>query len=82
MIVSRGYAALPATSTPRGLRQLRSGHFFNVISNGYGAMPEYSSGSLHPQERWAIVAYIRALQLSQKASKPTISRPASTCRVA
>jgi hypothetical protein len=44
-----------------------AGHFFDVITNGYGAMYSYAS-RVDPQDRWAIVAYIRALQLSQHAA--------------
>jgi mono/diheme cytochrome c family protein len=46
------------------LRKMPLGHFYDVITNGYGAMYSYSS-RVEPQDRWAIVAYIRALQLSQ-----------------
>lgn len=66
MIVQRGYAAAGNFHTAR-LEAAPLGHFFNVISNGYGAMPDYSA-QLTPQDRWAVVAYIRALQLSQKAT--------------
>jgi mono/diheme cytochrome c family protein len=52
------------------------GHFFNVMTNGYGAMPNYAA-ELAPQDRWAVVAYIRALQLSQDA-KPTDVPPGKT----
>jgi len=45
------------------------GHFFNVMTNGYGAMPDYAA-QLTPADRWAVVAYIKALQLSQDA-KPS-----------
>jgi hypothetical protein len=65
MIVRRGYPHPPSFHIPR-LRQAPIGHLFVVMSAGYGAMPEY--GKLVPsQDRWAIVAYIRALQLSQYA---------------
>jgi hypothetical protein len=43
------------------------GHFYDVISNGYGTIMDYSS-RIAPEDRWAIAAYIRALQLSQKAT--------------
>ncbi len=66
MIVQRGYAAAGNFHTAR-LEAAPLGHFFNVISNGYGAMPDYSA-QLAPADRWAVVAYIRALQLSQRAS--------------
>ncbi len=66
MIVQRGYAAAGNFHADR-LREAPLGHFFNVISNGYGSMPDYSA-QLTPQDRWAVVAYVRALQLSQKAA--------------
>ena len=66
MIVMRGYFPAGNLHTDR-LRQAPLGHFYNVIANGYGAMPEYS-GQIEPEDRWAIAAYIRALQLSQHAS--------------
>ncbi|RYG88893.1 cytochrome c [bacterium] len=46
------------------LRRMPIGHFYDVITNGYGTMYSYAS-RVEPQDRWAIVAYIRALQLSQ-----------------
>lgn len=49
------------------LRKMPVGHFYDVITNGYGAMYSYAS-RVEPQDRWAIVAYIRALQLSQHAT--------------
>ncbi len=49
------------------LRQAPPGYFFDVITNGFGVMYSYAS-RITPQDRWAIVAYIRALQLSQNAS--------------
>jgi hypothetical protein len=49
------------------------GHFFAVMTHGYGAMPEYAA-QVAPQDRWAIVAYIKALQLSQDA-KPADAPP-------
>ena len=65
MIVHRGYPRPPSLHIPR-LRQAPLGHFFMVISDGYGAMPGYGY-LITPHERWAIAAYIRALQLSQYA---------------
>ena len=65
MIVQRGYQPAASFHTER-LRQAPLGHFFNVITNGYGAMPDYAA-QLTPEDRWAVVAYIRALQLSQNA---------------
>ncbi len=49
------------------LRKMPVGHFYDVITNGYGAMFSYAA-RVEPQDRWAIVAYIRALQLSQYAA--------------
>lgn len=48
------------------LRNMPAGHFYDVITNGYGAMYSYAS-RIEPQDRWAVVAYVRALQLSQNA---------------
>ncbi len=66
MIVQRGFPAPPSYHIDR-LRQAPVGHFFEVITNGYGAMFSYAS-RISPKDRWAIVAYIRALQLSQHAT--------------
>lgn len=65
MIVQRGYRRPPSYHIDR-LRQAPLGHFFDVITNGFGAMPDYSS-QIPVRDRWAIVAYIRALQFSQNA---------------
>ncbi len=65
MIVQRGYRPAGNFHTPR-LANAPLGHFFKVITNGYGAMPDYSA-QLTPEDRWAVVAYIKALQLSQNA---------------
>ncbi|HZU38485.1 MAG TPA: cytochrome c [Gemmataceae bacterium] len=62
-IVQRGYTPPPSFHIDR-LRQAPVGHFFDVITNGYGSMPMYQQ-QIPPRDRWAIVAYIRALQLSQ-----------------
>jgi mono/diheme cytochrome c family protein len=62
-IVERGYTPPPSFHIQR-LREAPVGHFFDVITNGYGSMPEYKQ-QIPPHDRWAIVAYIRALQLSQ-----------------
>ena len=66
IVVQRGYRPAGNFHTDR-LRSAPLGHFYNVIANGYGAMPEYAS-MLTVQDRWAVVAYIRALQLSQNAN--------------
>jgi hypothetical protein len=66
MIVSRGYRPAGNFHTER-LRNAPLGHFFSVMTNGYGAMPDYAA-QLTPADRWAVVAYIKALQLSQNAT--------------
>ena len=63
MIVRRGYRKPPSYHEPR-LQQARVGYFFRVMTEGYGAMPSYRS-QVPVQDRWAIAAYIRALQLSR-----------------
>lgn len=66
MIPQRGFRAPPSYHTER-LRKAPLGYFFDVMTTGFGAMPEYAS-QIPPRDRWAIVAYIRALQLSQNAT--------------
>ncbi len=70
MIVQRGYMKAGSFHSAR-LETAPLGHFFQVISNGYGAMPDYAS-QITPEDRWAIVAYIKALQLSQKATQADV----------
>jgi mono/diheme cytochrome c family protein len=65
MIVLRGFPAPPSYHTDR-LRDAPDSHFYQVISAGYGVMYPYAD-RIAPTDRWAIVAYIRALQLSQHA---------------
>lgn len=66
IVVQRGMPQ-PASLHDERLRQADDQHIYDVISNGYGAM--YAHGDrVRPKDRWAIVAYIRALQLSQHAS--------------
>jgi mono/diheme cytochrome c family protein len=66
VIVQRGFPAPPSYDIPR-LRSAPAQHFVDVISNGYGVMYSYAD-RVSPHDRWAIVAYIRALQLSQHAT--------------
>jgi mono/diheme cytochrome c family protein len=67
MIVRRGYPRPPSYHDDR-LRSAVVGHYFDVITNGLGtAMPDYQA-QIRAEDRWAIVAYIRALQLSQHAT--------------
>jgi mono/diheme cytochrome c family protein len=71
MIVRRGYRAPPSFHIDR-LRQTEPGMFFQHITKGLGAMPDYAQ-QISPEDRWAIIAYIRALQLSQNARLSDLS---------
>jgi hypothetical protein len=66
MVVRRGLRRPPSYHIDR-LRAAPVGYLYDVITNGFGAMPDYAA-QIQPRDRWAIVAYIRALQLSQQAS--------------
>src|SRR5262250_2365434 len=66
MIVQRGFPAPPSYHIDR-LRQAPVGHFFDVITQGYGIMYSYAQ-RVEPADRWAIAAYIRVLQKSRNAS--------------
>jgi mono/diheme cytochrome c family protein len=82
MIVRRGYRHPPTFHQDR-LRDAPVGHFFDVITNGFGAMPDYAT-QIKAEDRWAIVAFVRALQLSEHATiaevpadrRGTLERPA------
>ena len=65
MVVRRGYRRPPTYHDDR-LRNAPVGHFVDVMANGFGAMPDYAE-QVDARDRWAIAAYIRALQLSQHA---------------
>jgi mono/diheme cytochrome c family protein len=66
MIVQRGFPPPPSFHIQR-LREAPAGHFFEVITNGYGVMYSYAA-RVEPADRWRIAAYIRALQLSEHAT--------------
>jgi mono/diheme cytochrome c family protein len=66
MVVRRGYRA-PTSFHDQRLRQAPPGYVFDVITNGFGAMPDYAA-QVPVADRWAIAAYIKALQLSQNAT--------------
>ena len=68
MIVQRGYKPAGNFHSARILAE-PLGHYFYVMTNGYGAMPDYSA-QLTPADRWSVAAYIRALQISQNAANP------------
>ncbi len=71
MIVQRGYKQPPSFHDPR-LRNEKAGYFFDVMTKGFGQMPDYAA-QVDVTDRWAIVAYIRALQLSQNAPAAELS---------
>lgn len=77
MIVRRGFRRAASFNDDR-LRQAPVGHFFDAITNGWGAMPSYAP-QVPVQDRWAIIAYIRALQLKNEMQIPaqTGTAPAS-----
>ena len=66
MIVQRGFRRPPSYHDPR-LKAAPSSYYYDVMTNGFGAMSSYAD-QLTPEDRWKVVAYIRALQLSQNAS--------------
>ena len=66
MVVRRGYRRPPSMHQDR-LRDAPVGHFFDVMTNGFGAMPDYAA-QIKAEDRWAIAAYVRALQLSEHAT--------------
>jgi mono/diheme cytochrome c family protein len=66
MVVQRGFLAPPSYHIDR-LRQAPVGQFYDVMTNGFGAMSSYAD-KVSPEDRWAVAVYIRALQLSQRAT--------------
>jgi mono/diheme cytochrome c family protein len=66
MVVKRGMRAPPSYHIDR-LREVPVGYFYDVITNGFGAMPDYAA-QIEPEDRWRVVAYIRVLQRSQHAT--------------
>jgi mono/diheme cytochrome c family protein len=66
MIVRRGYKQPPSYYSDR-VRQLANGAIYDTITRGFGAMPDYAA-QISPRDRWAIVAYVRALQASESAT--------------
>ncbi|MEK6282344.1 MAG: cytochrome c [Acidobacteriota bacterium] len=68
MIVRRGFRRAASFNDDR-LRQAPVGHFFDAVTNGWGAMPSYAP-QIPVQDRWAIIAYIRALQLKNEIEQP------------
>jgi mono/diheme cytochrome c family protein len=72
MVVRRGFPPPPNFSTDTGLLAAAPGHFFDVITNGFGVMPDYAM-QLDPADRWAVVAYVKALQTSQHSSASALN---------
>jgi mono/diheme cytochrome c family protein len=70
-IPSRGFARKPPSYHIERLQKAPLGYFYDVVTNGFGIMPDYAS-QIPPQDRWTIVAYIRALQLSQNATRADV----------
>jgi len=68
VIPKRGFRKPPSYHDDR-LRNAPVGYFFDVITNGFGNMPDYAA-QVEPSDRWRIIAYIRALQLSQMRQEP------------
>jgi len=66
MVVRRGFRRPPTYHQDR-LRSAPVGHIYDVITNGFGAMPDYAA-QIKVEDRWAIIAYVRALQLSEHAT--------------
>jgi mono/diheme cytochrome c family protein len=76
MIARRGFPHPPSYHQPR-LRESPDRHFFDVITQGYGVMAPYAD-RVTPQDRWAIVAYIRALQASRASPASSAAAPQRT----
>jgi mono/diheme cytochrome c family protein len=66
LVVQRGYQRPPDLAEER-LRTAPAGHVYDVITNGFGGMPDHAA-QIRPADRWRIVAYVRALQLSRSAT--------------
>jgi hypothetical protein len=66
-VPSRGFARKPPSFHIERLQKAPVGYFFDVITNGFGIMPDYAA-QIPPRDRWDIIAYVRALQLSQNAT--------------
>lgn len=66
IVPSRGFAKTPPSFHIPRLQKAPLGYFFDVITHGFGIMPDYAA-QIQPKDRWAIVAYVCALQLSQNA---------------
>jgi mono/diheme cytochrome c family protein len=70
-VPSRGFSRMPPSYHIARLEKAPLGYFYDVITNGFGIMPDYAS-QIPPRDRWNIVAYVRALQLSQNATRADV----------
>ncbi|MGB8116746.1 MAG: cytochrome c [Candidatus Sulfotelmatobacter sp.] len=70
-VPSRGFSRMPPSYHTPELEKAPLGQLFDVITHGFGIMPDYRS-QIAPEDRWKIVAYVRALQLSQNATKADV----------
>ena len=70
-VPQRGFSHVPPSYHIPRLEKAPLGYFFDVITHGFGIMPDYAA-QIPPRDRWNIVAYVRALQLSQDASKADV----------
>ena len=77
MVVKRGLERRPESFHVQRLRDAPPGYFFDVITNGFGAVYDYGE-RVSPADRWAIAAYVRALQLSQAARLEDVPEPTRT----
>jgi mono/diheme cytochrome c family protein len=76
MVVQRGYRQPPSFHIDR-MKQAEPGYMFDVITNGFGAMPDYKA-QIHARDRWRIVAYVKALQMAPGAAAPDAADSAPT----
>ena len=74
LVVQRGYPR-PQTYHSDRLRNVEVGYFFDVMTNGFGRMPDYRA-QISPRDRWNIVAYIRAMQATQQNPAAAAASPA------
>jgi mono/diheme cytochrome c family protein len=71
IVPSRGFAKKPPSFHTERLQKAPLGYFYDIITHGFGIMPDYAS-QIPPRDRWAIVAYVKALQLSQSVTAADI----------
>ena len=77
IVIRRGFKPVPPSFHIERLRQAPAGHFFEVMSKGFGAMQDYAA-QINVADRWAVTAYIRALQASQNIPLADLSQAEQT----